>query len=89
MTQKQKVLNALRKANGDWVNGRHFLHNLFLSQFHTRIHELQKEGYVIEASNFTDEHGFKSYRLIREKDEVVVLTRRPEKVEENQLALFG
>jgi len=66
-TQKQKVLEALQKAEGDWVNGQFFLRNLFLSQFHTRIFELQKEGYKIEASNFTDNHGFKSYKLLQDE----------------------
>ena len=62
-TQCEKVLKALEDAGGDWVNGRYFLHTLYLSQYHTRIHELQKDGHQIEASDFTDELGFKSYRL--------------------------
>lgn len=71
LTQEQRVLNALIEANGEWVNGRYFLHTLHLSQFHTRIHTLQNEKYrygydgVIEASEFRDEYNFKSYRLRR------------------------
>jgi hypothetical protein len=63
-TQKERVLKALIDADGQWVPGTHFLRNLYLSQYHARIWELQQEGYQIEASEFTDEFGFKSYRLI-------------------------
>jgi hypothetical protein len=65
-TQCQKVLKALEDADGDWVNGRYFLHELYLSQYHARIWELQRKGYKIEASEDTDALGFKSYRLVRE-----------------------
>lgn len=63
MTQKEKVLKALEDAQGEWVSGQYFLHDLYLSQYHTRIHELEKEGVKIEHSDFTDNFGFKSYRL--------------------------
>ena len=63
MKQAEKVLKALQDANGEWVSGTYFLRNLYLSQYHARIFELQQKGYKIEPSNFTDEHGFKSYRL--------------------------
>jgi hypothetical protein len=46
------------------VSGTYFLRTLYLSQFHARIFELQEEGHRIEASDFKDEHGFKSYRLL-------------------------
>lgn len=63
-TQKEKVLKALIDADGEWVSGTYFLRGLYLSQFHARIFELQEDGYQIESSEFTDEHGFKSYRLL-------------------------
>ena len=68
-TQERKVLEALQEAGGGWVNGQYFLRDLFLSQYHRAIWNLQnkKERYryegQIEASNFTDEFGFKSYRI--------------------------
>lgn len=65
--QKLKVFNALNKNIGEWVSGQYFLRTLFLSQYHARIFELQELGYDIEASDFKDEHGFKSYRLVPEK----------------------
>jgi len=66
MTQKAKVLDALERASykGDgWVSGKFFLRELYLSQYHARIFELQDDGIEIEASKFTDEFGYKSYRL--------------------------
>jgi hypothetical protein len=62
-TQEEKVLDALEAANGAWVDGEYFLRGLYLSQYHARIHALQKKGHNIEASDFVNEHGFKSYRL--------------------------
>lgn len=62
-TQCEKVLSVLEKANGEWVNGRYFLRELYLSQYHARIWELMQQGFDVEASEFKDEHGFKSYRL--------------------------
>lgn len=66
MTQREKVLKALQEANGEWVPGTYFSRTLWLTQYHTRIFELQKMGHRIEASTFTDEFGFKSYRLVPE-----------------------
>jgi hypothetical protein len=70
ITQADKVLEALKLANGNWVSGQYFLREMFLSQYHARIWELQndRERYQylgdIEASEFKDEFGFKSYRLV-------------------------
>lgn len=68
-SQEERVLAALQRAGGAWMNGQYFLREMMLSQYHRAIHNLQKkrdryryEG-VIEASTFTDQHGFKSYRL--------------------------
>lgn len=70
-TQEGKVLEVLRKADGNWVNKQYFIRELFLTQAGRAIFNLendpkwQKEytGYIIEHSPFTDEFGFKSYRL--------------------------
>lgn len=61
--QTDRILKALRDAEGEWVNGRYFLQTMLLSQYHARVYELQRLGYNIEASDFTDEYGFKSYKL--------------------------
>ena len=66
MTQREKVLDALQAHRGEWISGRFFLRNLFLSQYHARIFELQREGHKIEASEFKDDFGFKSYKLLLE-----------------------
>lgn len=72
LSQEERILEELKKANGDWVNGQYFLRTMFLSQYHRAIWNLQNRkaryGYegTIEASSFTDDYGFKSYRLIIE-----------------------
>lgn len=63
-TQCERALKALEDAQGGWVSGQYFLHTLRLSQYHARIWELQEQGHNIEASDFKDEYGFKSYRLV-------------------------
>lgn len=62
-TQCQKVLDALEKAEGKWVSGTYFLRTLYLSQYHARLWELTRKGHKIETSPFTDDNGFRSYRL--------------------------
>lgn len=62
-TQEQKILKVLEDAEGEWVNGRYFNSTMMISQYHARIFGLQEKGHIIEASDFTDEYGFKSYRL--------------------------
>lgn len=62
-TQCDKVLKVLLDRRGQWISGRYFLQNMLLSQYHARVWELQKKGYKIEASDVTDEYGFKSYRI--------------------------
>jgi hypothetical protein len=61
--QAQRILKVLKDANGGWISGSYFLHTMLLSQYHARIWSLQKEGHNIEASDFTDNHNFKYYRL--------------------------
>ena len=43
-TQQTKILEALEKSNGEWINGRFFNDTPYITQFHSRIHELQKKG---------------------------------------------
>lgn len=70
MTQAQRVLEALQRADGMWLSGQYFLKVMMLSQYHARIWDLQnnkeKYGYegIIEASDFVDQWNFKSYRLV-------------------------
>lgn len=72
MTQEERVLEKLKQEDGRWVNGQHFLRQMYLSQYHRAIWNLQKKkeryGYAgeIQASPFTDDYGFKSYRLVSE-----------------------
>jgi hypothetical protein len=63
-TQAARVLKALEDARGEWISGTYFLRTLYLSQYHARIFEIQNRfGWPIEASDDTDIHGFKKYRL--------------------------
>jgi hypothetical protein len=72
MTQAQRILERLNTALGDgWVNGRIFLRDMYISQFHARIKELERKGYEIEHSTTTDDYGFKSYRLAPKQDKLL------------------
>ncbi len=72
-TQAEKVLKVLQDANGSWINGRYFLHTMYLSQYHARIWDLQQKGHKIEASTERDEFGFVSYRLITEPQQAKLI----------------
>jgi len=67
MTQADRILKKLKDYNGAWINGQYFNTTMMISQYHTRIHELQHRGHKIEGSSFTDKYGFKSYRLLTER----------------------
>ena len=66
-SQCERILNVLKDSQGQWVNGQTFGREMMISQYHTRIWQLQKEGHNIEASKFTDKYGFKMYRLNQPK----------------------
>lgn len=66
-TQADKILKVFQDKPGEWINGRYFLHSMYISQYHARIFDLQRAGYQIEASTDTDEYGFKAYRLITQE----------------------
>ena len=78
MTQEERLLQVLKNTEG-WVNGQYFLREMMLSQYHRAIHNLQRNkeryGYsgTIEPSPFKDEFGFKSYRLIKEKRQEILI----------------
>jgi len=64
ITQEQKILDVLEAGDGNWINGRYFIQTMMISQAHARIFSLQRKGYNILASDFTDKYGFKSYRMV-------------------------
>ena len=70
-TQADRILAVLQEHIGEWTNGRYFIQTMMISQAHTRIFELQRKGYKIEASDFKDEYGFKSYRLVDTKEDPI------------------
>lgn len=72
-TQEGKVLKVLMDNEGQWVNGQHFCRTMMITQYHRAIHNLENNskwinkylGYKIEHSDFVDEFGFKSFRIIK------------------------
>ncbi len=64
--QHLKVLSALQDADGGWVSKEYLIRTLGLTQAGARLHELERMGWLIEHSTFTNEYGFKSYRLKQE-----------------------
>lgn len=71
-TQCDKILEVLEKAGENWTNGRYFIQTMMISQAHTRIWELIHSKKIdIETSEFSDEYGFRSYR-IKQKTCVIV-----------------
>ncbi len=65
-TQEDKIHEALLSAKGSWINGQYFLREMYISQYHRAIHNLEKRGVKIEHSPFKDEYGFVSYRILEE-----------------------
>lgn len=63
-TQESKVLMALINANGEWINKQYFCRTLYLTQAGRALWNLENKFFwPIEHSDFTDDYGFKSYRL--------------------------
>lgn len=74
-TQEDKVLDILQKArdgsidhpliNDGWVNKQYFVRVMYLTQAGRALWNLEnKMGVQIEHSDFKDDFGFKSYRLV-------------------------
>jgi len=63
-TQADRVFKALMKADGEWISGAYLLRDLYISQYHARICDLENRfGWIIEHSDGKDEFGFLSYRI--------------------------
>ena len=76
-SQEHKVLTNLLNADGAWINKQFFVRTLYLTQAGRAIYMLEnKYRWPIEHSDFTDEWGFKSYRIVvpkpREQERVVI-----------------
>lgn len=74
-SQEGKILQVLREAEGSWVNKQRFIRTMMITQAGRAIYNLENDprwqkilkGYEIEHSNFRDDYGFKSYRLVRKE----------------------
>lgn len=65
-TQERRVYDRLIAANGEWINKQVFVREMFLTQAGRAIWTLQNRFHIpVESSPFTDEHGFKSYRIVQ------------------------
>lgn len=65
-TQEGRVLKVLLDAKGDWVNKQVFIRQMFLTQSGRAIWNLENRfHWKIQHSDFSDEHGFKSYRILQ------------------------
>jgi len=68
-SQEQRVLDALLAAKGEWLSKRYFIEVLHLTQSGRAIWNLENAPHwkdwhgKIQHSDFTDEWGFKSYRI--------------------------
>ena len=72
-TQEHRLRMALLDQDGGWVNGNYFLRSLYLSEYRRAIWNLQNRfHWKVELSDFTDTHGFKSYRVMREVRQLAI-----------------
>jgi hypothetical protein len=74
-TQEYRVLQRLLEAEGNWLHGDNvFLGEMRLRQWHRAIFNLQNRfHWNVEASPFTDEFKFKSYRLVQKTTTLALL----------------
>lgn len=62
--QKRRVADIFRAANGQWVDGMMFFRlDRPITQYHTRIWELEQEGFVFD-SRFIEGKNWKEYKLM-------------------------
>jgi hypothetical protein len=78
LNQKQRVLQKLKDAKGEWVSGMAFLKPPAITQFHARIFELQREGYEIKGEYIHPDHNWKYYKLISEPKPISPFKKKPE-----------
>ena len=72
-TQERKVLDVLLKADGQWVNKQWFVREMYLTQAGRAIWNLENRfNWDIIHSNFTDQYGFKSYKIEQEKQKTLL-----------------
>ena len=72
-SQRQRILNELIEANGDWVSTNYFKTVMHLYECNARLSELKNRGNNIETSKFTDDYGFRSHRLVAEPKQETLL----------------
>jgi hypothetical protein len=73
-SQKARILQALREANGAWLPTNYFIRELGFTQPHARMTELEEDGWPIEHSPSLNARGWRSYRLVEAKAEQMALS---------------
>ena len=72
-TQQRIIVQILKEANGNPVSGMVFLRlDSPITQFHTRIFELQEQGYNIEPVSIEGQ-TYKAYKLLEERKQEALL----------------
>jgi hypothetical protein len=73
-TQARRVLDILLQADGGWISKSYLVRTCGFIQAGARIHELENEHHwTVEHSNFTDEYGFRSFRIIQEVKQLTLV----------------
>ena len=74
-TQIRRVLDILLEANGGWISKPYLVRTPGFTQAGARIHELERPPYnwKIEHSPFTDEYGFRSFRILQPTAQLALL----------------
>lgn len=79
-TQKQKILEAFRKAPDNKLSASYLKRTLYISEANARISELRKEGYIFKDCG-KDEHGFTIHQLIEDTSYFEKQKSEPLKIE--------
>jgi len=74
-TQARRVLDILLAADGGWISKSFLVRSCGFTQAGARIHELERPPYnwKIEHSPFTDEYGFRSFRIVQQVTTLALL----------------
>jgi hypothetical protein len=73
-TQARRVLDILLKADGGWISKSYLVRTCGFTQAGARIFELENEHHWnIEHSDFADDLGFRSFRILQETKTLAML----------------
>jgi hypothetical protein len=71
------VAAAIRVANGRWIRKSYLVRTCGFTQAGARIFELENERHwKVEHSDFADEFGFRSFRILQEMEQLTMLQEK-------------